>query len=129
MIFTKPVLKTLRTDIDAALAAVAAKHGITLDIGNISFDSNSFRTTLSAKSSDVAVENDSSEFDRYAARFGIKKEAFNEMFSFQGDMFTVVGIKPRSTKYPLLAKQRSNGKTYKLPVSYLPAKFLESWAA
>lgn len=36
--FDKANLKALRPEIDAALAVVAARHGITLTLGNIGFD-------------------------------------------------------------------------------------------
>ena len=36
-------------------------------------------------------------------------------FQRSGKTFTIVGLKPRSKKYPILAKC-SDGKTYKLPV-------------
>lgn len=129
MIFTKTALNTIRTDLNAALAVVAAKHGITLDFKNISYSDNSFRTTLHGSSSESAVDNNKSEFERYAARFGINVTAFNETFINRGDTFTIVGIKPRSHKYPILAKQRSNGKTYKMPMSAIPAELKSTWAA
>jgi hypothetical protein len=39
-------LPAIRDDINAALAAVAAKHGLTLHLGSISFDANSFTGKL-----------------------------------------------------------------------------------
>jgi hypothetical protein len=35
--FNRPALKSLRVSLDAALAKVAAEHGISLSAGNISF--------------------------------------------------------------------------------------------
>jgi hypothetical protein len=43
--FDKVNLKTLRSEIDAALKAVAVKNGIDLSIGNISFDRDGGRFT------------------------------------------------------------------------------------
>lgn len=53
MTFTKENLSTIRADLNIALAEVAAKHGITLDIGNISFNENSFTAKLSAAIQEV----------------------------------------------------------------------------
>ena len=44
--FTRDDIKALRADMQAALDAVAAKHGIALRIKKITYDSVSFRTQL-----------------------------------------------------------------------------------
>lgn len=46
--FDRANLKALRADIDAALATVAEKHGISLGIGNISFSGEKFTTRMTA---------------------------------------------------------------------------------
>lgn len=43
---TKPQLTVIRADLNAALAAVAAKHGVDFSIGNIRFSPESMRATL-----------------------------------------------------------------------------------
>ena len=119
----------MRLEIDAALAKVAAKHGITLEIGNISFSADSFRTTLSAKSSADPLENAKSDFIKSAYSVGLLKDAFGKTFDVRGDTFKIIGVKPRSHKYPVIGKDMSNGKEYKLPLSYVPSNLKESWAA
>lgn len=45
---------------------------------------------------------------------GIQLELGDE-FKYDGKTYTIVGLKPRSKRYPILAKC-SDGKTYKLTV-------------
>lgn len=47
--FDRSNLREIRTDIEAALAAVEQKHGIRLNMGNIRFDAGMFRAKLEAQ--------------------------------------------------------------------------------
>jgi hypothetical protein len=47
--FTKANLSLLRVELQAAVEAVAAKHGISVQLKNISFDAGTFRVPLEAK--------------------------------------------------------------------------------
>lgn len=57
--FDKTNLKTLRQDINAALAEVSKKHGINIEFGTIRFSGNQARTKLTmetqGRAADVAV--------------------------------------------------------------------------
>lgn len=47
--FDKQNLRVIRADMDAAFASVAAKHGISLSIGNIRFTADQFTTKLTSQ--------------------------------------------------------------------------------
>lgn len=126
MKFTKSVLKAMRQDIDAALAVVAKKHGITLSIGNISFDANSFRTTLSAKGSEDTNENEQVEFLANAGKIGLDNKAYGAIFSSNGSDFEIVGVVPRRRKYPISARKVSNGGSFKFTMDAIPQKY-KTW--
>lgn len=51
-------------------------------------------------------------FKREAQFYGLKAEDLGKSFVSRGEKFTICGLKPRSRKYPILAKNSRN-KTYK----------------
>ena len=116
--FNKSNLNQVRTDINSALKEVENKYGIKLDIGNISYNGSLFTTKLKAFATGGDDTNVGKiEWDRNCYKFGSKKGDFGRTIKFMGETFTVSGIKPRSSKYPVLADK--GGKTYKLPVGAL----------
>jgi len=115
--FSKSNLGELRNDIEAALLTVATKHGISLDIGNIRFDSNSFRTKLEAFINSNNEGNvDKIIWDKHCSRFNLKPEDFGKNFFYNGTDYTICGIALKSRKYPINAK-RPNGVTYRFMLS------------
>ena len=107
----RALCRTIRTDAEEALAAVAAKHGLSLKFGAGRFDS----TTYTLKVDFVAPTEDGipSDFARHAPLFGLTADDYGKMVTMRGETYTIVGIKPRSHKYPILMKRTKDGKTYK----------------
>ncbi len=114
--FNRANLKTLRTDIDNALEAVLAKHGLSGSIGRISFSANEFKTrlTVGTGSTDDTAER---TFKENACRFGLTGDEFGKSFTQGSTKFTIVGMKPRNHKYPIIA-ENAKGTSYKFPASY-----------
>ena len=112
---TRPMLKTLRVEIDAALKEVLEKHGLSGSIGNIKFDDSSFRTTLTVNAGDVSDAAEA-EFKKHCKFFGLEASDFGREFTSNGRKFTVCGIKPRALKYPILAVD-ARGSKYKFHAS------------
>jgi hypothetical protein len=116
MSFDKSTIKALRPKIEAALQELAEAEGISIDLGSARFDSSNctFKLILSTVNTDGTVNTKEGEdFKFYGPnRYGLKAEALDATFTRQGEQWTITGCKPRSSKYPILAKNR-NGKTYK----------------
>lgn len=115
--FDKANLKTVRADIDAALAAVAKKHGIKLSIGGITYDPDgtNFRTTLSAVTEAAAGGADvagnvkwQSAFIKYAALFGMKKEDLGKKVKIGRETYTIVGARPKANM-PIVLQKATGG--------------------
>jgi hypothetical protein len=129
--FDNKNLGELRNDLDAAFAAIRAKHGITIAIGRISYDPGvgqaSTKLTMNTVS-DPSKVNDpraaalakaEAEFKRSAASFGLKPEQFGAEFKFGRDTYKLAGLKPRSPKRPILGTSIRDGKTYIFPESVI----------
>lgn len=115
--FTPPAVREIAADIKEALAAVEAKHGITFTTGGVSYNDSTFRVKVEAALG-RGVDVGKKDWDTYCRRFGFEPEHYGKKFTSNGREFTVSGIKPRSSKYPILATS-SNGKTYKFHTSAL----------
>jgi hypothetical protein len=125
MSITKTQLKAIRSDIAKALAEVEAKHGITLDLGSISYQDNSFHGKLSGSvvgdnGEDLAAK---SNWEAKFRRYGLNKEWFGKSFKSGNDTFTISGLNSRASKRPVIATA-SNGDRYSFP----PAMVIKAFA-
>jgi len=122
---TKNWLQVLRADLQAALTPVATKHKVALTVGGITYSP----TEATIKLEVATIEPDGTvntkevaEFKRHAQLFGLEPDDLNRTiqvdFGWQGrkEPGTIVGIKPRSVKYPILVRRESSGKLFKLPL-------------
>jgi hypothetical protein len=109
-------VRLISAEIDAALKDIANRHNIQLTTGGGTFSSNNFTIKVngSAISSDGSVmTKEAEDFKSHAFLFGLKAEDLGKTFFQGGKMYEIVGCKPRSSKYPILAQCKNDGKTYK----------------
>lgn len=104
---TKPMLAALRTEMNAALAAVAQKHGIAINVGNCSFNESTatFKVLVAAG----AEGGESAEhvkaradFKAYAMMFGLDPDWIGASFKSNGTTYTIVGLHPNKRKQPVV---------------------------
>jgi len=128
--FDSRTVKDARSKLQAAVDAVARELGCEIKVGNASYARDGsncvFKVELAAIGQDgVAQTQEVKAFATYAMRFGLSPDDFGAEFSHRGSRFRVRGIKPKSTRYPVLAERLSDGKTFKfeaeLVKSLLPA--------
>jgi hypothetical protein len=115
--FDRAAVRTLRDDINEALAAVAKKHGISLSTGNVSFNARNANIKLVAAiidESGVAQTPEKTAFRAYAPHYGLSPDDFGKTFRAAGKTYEIVGLKPKSHQYPILGK-RADGKIFKFP--------------
>jgi len=112
----RPILRELRQDIKAALGSVEEKHGITFTFNNISFSSTEMSTRLQGVIGTDPEEIAKKEWEKHAVFFGLTEADFGREVIVQGKKLTLVGIRPRSPKFPIIA-QNAIGKKFKLPVA------------
>ena len=125
--FDKSSLTALRIDLEAALVAVAQKHGVTLTLGTCRYSpTDAHYTRLSVnlptgKENGVGVNPDAAMFIKYAEMYGVQESDLGRIIRIQGKEFQLVGLKPKRSKYPFLAKLVSTGTVYKLAQSQVKA--------
>ncbi len=112
--FDKGVLSRLGDEIEAAVQAVAQKHGISIKRGRGKYDRQACSLTLeiSTIAADGTVQSrEAAEFKRYASLFGFRPEDLGRSFKSNGKTFTIAGVNPKGRVRPVLATG-DDGKTY-----------------
>lgn len=123
--FTSKNLDELRKDLKAVLGVVEDLHGITLEVGSISYSIDGKSCHMKLSSTCAQDENgktlnkfelDYLEMIKTDKMFDSGKEFLDlgETFISNGNRYSVAGWKPRSRKYPLLGIS-DKGARYKFP--------------
>ena len=116
--FNRQNIRQINSEIEAALKSIANKYGVEVKLGNTRFTGANFTTKVQVATvgeGGITMSKEATDFNRYKNSLGINMDLGQE-FERSGKTYTIVGLKPRSRQYPVLAKC-SDGKTYKLPVN------------
>tara|TARA_R110000824_G_scaffold6082_6_gene28017 strand:+ start:1589 stop:1954 length:366 start_codon:yes stop_codon:yes gene_type:complete len=117
--FTRPTLRALDVEIDAALAVVAEKHGMTFTRAGGRFSDTTYTPKISF--SIVSESGIPADFTRHATVIGLSADDFGREFTTYRGVYRITGINLRARKYPVMAECLSTGKRYKFPVSAVGA--------
>ena len=123
--FTKAGLKTIRASLDKAFREVEEAHGIKLNIGNISYEDTTFRTTLKASivNEDGTVEDEQrKDFKKFATMFDINPEWLDKEIVLNGRTFTITGLNRKASKNNIRI-QAENGDVHICPSKNLTHYF------
>lgn len=112
--FDKEALKLLRIDIEAALAPIRDKYGLTdLHLGNISYNEYSFRGKIEGAVKSQKSEEENNIHNLHLSQLlGFNKNIVGEKFSNMGRTFTVTRIDLKKRKFPIIALG-DDGRSYK----------------
>jgi hypothetical protein len=114
-------IRTINAEALPALEEIAKQFGLTLKQEGGRFDPTAGTFTMKVTFVCQTADGIPADWSRYAPTFGLAVEDFGKTFrDFSGKPFTVCGIKPRSSKYPVLAKNGA-GKVYKFPATQVKA--------
>lgn len=115
MTFDKTRVRELRERLTSRLREVGETLGLTLTIADrVTFNPNAMYMKLTVTEGGAPAA-DQVEFNRYCVRYGLTPADFGKAFDFAGDHFTLCGVQPRASQFPLLGRN-AEGKVYKLPV-------------
>ncbi len=123
--FTKAGLKTIRASLDKAFREVEEAHGIKLNIGNISYEDTTFRTTLKASivNEDGTVEDEQrKDFKKFATMFDLNPEWLDKEIVLSGRTFTITGLNRKASKNNIRI-QAENGDVHICPSKNLTHYF------
>lgn len=117
----RATLRLISAEAEKALQAVAEKFGVTItpgrsvysngDTGALKFDMVIRKETTDGRVLDIRAV----DFQRYAAEFGFEASDLDREFKSNGKTYRIVGLKPNSPRFPVLAQDVSTNKTYKFP--------------
>ncbi len=100
--------KLLGAEIQEALEAVAAKHGLIVSVRGGKYDDTMYAPKVEFKTANA----DEEDFNRYANWYGLEGQ-FGETFTQNGRSFKITGIAPRSPKRPIICDELDSGKRFK----------------
>lgn len=111
--FTRESLKLLRADIDAALAQVAAKHGIALASARCTFSSDNFKLAVEGATKQASGEVNTPEaasFNAMAAFYRLKPENLGASVRIEGEEYRISGLRPNAKKRPICLTRVRDGQ-------------------
>lgn len=120
-------LKLLRGDIDAALQTVAAKHGITLKMGNATYarDGSYFlgKVEGGVVRNGQAMTKEASAFEQYAEMYGLKDVKLGDTFKAGGISYKITGLKTTRTGKPVMAQKVGTDSHYVFTIDAVKRAF------
>ena len=123
--FTKSGLKTIRASLNKAFREVEEAHGIKLNIGNISYEDTTFRTTLKASivnERGIVEDRERTDFTKYATMFDLNPEWLDKEIVLNGRTFTITGLNRKASKNNIRI-QAENGDVHICPSKNLTHYF------
>lgn len=113
-----------RTDFKNAVTELEQKYGLSITLKGIRYDYQSFTSTIDAVRVDVNTDDpdavDRARFNRHVNSVpGVSEAHFGRQFDNFGELFRIIGLKPKATKYPIIAEKLDNKKRYKFPLKVI----------
>jgi len=111
----RPTVKYIRKRMEAAVKPLAEELGVVIDLANCTFKTNNCRFQLKVavlNSDGEAMTEEIDSFRSNAKLFGLDPDDLGREFIYRGQSYTICGFKPKSRKYPVIARS-GNGKDYK----------------
>jgi len=118
----------MRAALEEVLPGIAEELGVSISAGSGSFSDNTFslKVEFATISEDGNVNTkEAQDFTAYCSRWDLEPEVLNQTFTdvSSGDLYKVIGAKPRSKKYPILCEKKSDGTVYKFPANRVARAF------
>lgn len=110
--------KAIRAEVDAALSAIAEKHGLTCDLGRTTFAPEGGTIRIGAEfavASIGGVDRDRALFERDCRMVGLEPGDFGKVFRTPTGTFKVAGVSLNRPKYPIDGVSVPDGRRMKFP--------------
>ena len=111
--FTKPVCNALGVEVERELAALAARHGLTVRRAGGKFGATDFTLKIEFKVTDAeaATKSEKHDFEMYCELYNLEPKHYGAVFKSKGQKWKLVGFMPRQPKFPLRAVNVATGQT------------------
>lgn len=115
--FDKTKLRALRVELNTALAEVATKHGIAINLGNMTYDPSEVRVkmTMTAGSANGSTPVQSDDLAILSEMHGLPDNLLGRQVRLGNTIYTIRGGKMSRRKYPFTVKGPQGG-LYKFTV-------------
>jgi hypothetical protein len=113
--FDRQNLRVLAAELETALKPIADKYGIVFKPGGTRFSPESAIFKIEGATVGTTGEVRSKEresFKQLAELYGMKTEMLDGEVVFRGELYTIVGLSPRRSKFPVNIKRLSDGKVF-----------------
>lgn len=111
MIMNKNEFATLRQEIEAALAPIAAKYGTKAITTSIKYDDITTDVVVSFRTETAEKSAEQFNFEKNAVKYGFEPTDFGFQFEHEGKRYTFTSFKTTARKYPCICNC-SDGKQY-----------------
>jgi hypothetical protein len=124
--FTRAECRTVKAEVDAALAKIATKFGLDLDNGSGSFNSAEFgfrvkfRTSSAPAKTTRAPKVTTSTNSSIAKMLGLPADVIGRKFNHKTKTFTVTALAPNRPKNAVCLEDQ-NGRKFKCSIIQLKA--------
>jgi len=111
----RPGAKLMRVEMQEALDNIGKRYGMAFEIGRITFDDNSIKASVEAVLTTAPGESKMAvDFRKHCFKHNLKPSDLGRTFTnTRLERFTIVGLKPRNRKYPIIGQRVSDGKQFK----------------
>lgn len=105
-------LDDLRAGLQLAVSQTGRQTGLEIKVGNISYEASGDRCTVKITVAlDGAESKEAQDFKRSAFVYDLKAEALGATFKRGVSLYTIIGLKPRATKRPIICEDENGKKT------------------
>ena len=116
--FDKQMCGTLGTAVEQALQKVGEEFGVKIQRKSGTYSPTSYTMKIEASvigQDGIVLSREAEDFKTYCHMFNLEPSDFGKTFVVDGTIYKIKGLSIRSSKFPILAENMLNGKTFKLP--------------
>ena len=108
--FSTEDVQKIREELNSVLSSYGGSKNIEFKIGSISYDNDSFRTTLKGSNTESGKDSYEIDFHKYRNKFSIPADWYGREISLKSGKYRICGISGRARKSPIFLRHVTTGK-------------------
>jgi hypothetical protein len=109
MEFDKNSLELIRKELNDVLSKYGVRHDLEFKIGNISYQENSFKTSLECFNTEGGQSAEKIAFDKNCYVKNVPSNWYGKIIQMSGKDYMIAGVNTRGRKYPIMLKNVLTG--------------------